>query len=276
MRGRAVAKPRHNPPVVRAICVLSIAGSDSSGGAGIQADLRTFAALGVHGLSAVTAITAQNTARVRSIHRIPIKHLQTQLDAAAAEFDIAAVKIGMLGSAAAVTAAARFVRERTCPVVLDPVLISSSGTRLLPAAALGILIDELIPLAHVLTPNLPEAIALLGSRSPAKHPATVLARELLALGPRAVLLKGGHSAADPVCDYLAQATGTRVYRHRRLPYSSRGTGCTLSAAIAAYLACGMTIPAAVAAAERHLQRVMIAAYLAGNETTRLLGPLTRR
>jgi len=255
---------------------LTIAGSDSSGGAGIQVDLRTFAALGLHGLSAITAVTAQKMTRVANVHRVPIAHLQSQLDVLRDGFDIAAVKVGMLGSAAIIDTVARFLGDCACPVVVDPVLISSSGVRLLPAAAIGRLRAEIVARADVLTPNLPEAAALLGR--PIDADMRTAARELLALGARAVLLKGGHSNADPVCDYLAESDVVHAYRHRRLPYSARGTGCALSAAIAAYLARGMPIPAAVRSAEHYLQRSMRTAYVVkgGSAATRLLGPSTRR
>jgi hydroxymethylpyrimidine/phosphomethylpyrimidine kinase len=273
MTSRIVAKQRQ--PARRVACALAIAGSDSSGGAGVQADLRTFLALGVHGLSAITAITAQNSAQVRSVYRIPQADLRKQLETLAAGFEIAAVKIGMLGSKAAIETVARFLREHPCPAVLDPVLISSSGTRLLPASAVGALRAELIPLVDVLTPNLPEAAALLPKGASAMS-ARAMARELLVLGPGAVLLKGGHATHDPVCDYFAKEDHDRVFRHRRLPHSARGTGCTLASAIAAYLAQGKSIPSAVEAAERYLQRALRAAYVADSAGMRLLGPLTRR
>jgi hydroxymethylpyrimidine/phosphomethylpyrimidine kinase len=273
MTSPIVAKQRQTAR--RVACALTIAGSDSSGGAGIQADLRAFLALGVHGLSAITAITAQNSAQVRSVHRIPNVELRNQLETLASGFDIAAVKIGMLGSTAAIETVARFLREHPCPAVLDPVLVSSSGTRLLPASALGALRAELIPLVQVLTPNLPEAAALL-PKIRNTTPARVMAQELLVLGARCVLLKGGHATEDPVCDYFADTDGIRVFRHRRLPYAARGTGCTLASAIAAYLARGETTFAAVQAAERYLQRALRGAYLAGGAPTRLLGPLARR
>jgi hydroxymethylpyrimidine/phosphomethylpyrimidine kinase len=273
MTSPIVAKQRQ--PARRVACALSIAGSDSSGGAGIQADLRTFAALGIHGLSAITAITAQNSAQVRSVHRIPGAHLRNQLETLAAGFQIAAVKIGMLGSKAAIETVARFLREHPCPAVLDPVLMSSSGVRLLPASAIGALRSELIPLVQVLTPNLPEAAALM-PRLESGTDARAMAQELLALGARSVLLKGGHATQDPVCDYLAAEDRVRIFRHPRLPYAARGTGCTLASAIAAYLAHGRSISSAVEAAERYLQRALRAAYVAERAGVRLLGPLTRR
>ena len=255
----------------RCVSVLSIAGSDSGGGAGIQADLKTFAAFGVHGLCAITALTTQDSRKVHAIAPVPPRHLQRELEVLAADFRIGAVKIGMLGSAAAVRVVARFVRALRAPVVLDPVLLSSSGTPLLPARARAALRDELIPLATLLTPNLPEAAALLGRRDASGLDGAAL----LQLGARAVLLKGGHGSSDPVVDRLFEAQGTRAYRHRRLPVSAHGTGCVLSAGIAAALAQGKTLHAAVQAAQRHLQRALRAAYRAGRGPFTLASPRSK-
>jgi hydroxymethylpyrimidine/phosphomethylpyrimidine kinase len=252
---------------------LTIAGSDCGGGAGIQADLKTFAAYGVHGLSATTALTAQDTRKVHSIHAVPVKHLARELETLAADFCIRAIKIGMLGSAAAIRAVARFLRQLPAPVVLDPVLISSSGTNLLPRGARRVLRDELIPLASLLTPNLPEAALLLGL----KHPGDAAsdARALLALGAKAVLLKGGHGNGQTIVDTLVQKTATHRFRHRRLPIIAHGTGCVLSAAIAAGLAAGLELLPAVRAAQRHLQRALRGAYRAGHGTA-LIVPAPQR
>lgn len=259
------------PGKTRATCVLTIAGSDSSGGAGIQADLKAFAALGVHGLSVITAVTAQNMREVVSIHRVPASQVERQLQAVFDDFHIAAVKIGMLGSAATISTVARFLGERSrAPIVLDPVFISSSGTRLLPTRALAALRAHLIPLVCLLTPNVPEAAALLGRRlTTAKH-LRQAARDLLELGAGSILLKGGHLGSDPVCDYLVDASGTHVFRHARQPLQARGTGCVLSAAIAAGLARGCTRLAAVSAAEKYLQLAMRGAYRAGKGASRAL------
>jgi hydroxymethylpyrimidine/phosphomethylpyrimidine kinase len=252
-------------------CALTIAGSDSSGCAGIQADLKTFAAFGIHGLSAITAVTAQNVHEVRSIHRVPVRDVKQQLLAVFEGFTIGAVKIGMLGSAAVITAIASFLREHCrAPIVLDPVLISSSGTRLLPARALAVLREELIPLAEVLTPNVPEAAALLGRRLATAADLREAARDLLGLGAKSILLKGGHHAGDPVCDYLVDAAGARIFRHPRMPVTARGTGCVLSAAIAAGLARGRSRLAAVSAAEQYLQIALHNAYRPAKSRIRAL------
>jgi hydroxymethylpyrimidine/phosphomethylpyrimidine kinase len=253
------------------LCALSIAGSDSSGGAGIQADLKTFAAFGIHGLSAITAVTAQNMHEVRAIHRVPVRQVEQQLRAVFEEFPIAAVKIGMLGSAAMITAVAFFLRAHCrAPIVLDPVLVASSGRRLLPAKAVAALREELIPLADVLTPNVPEAVALLGRRLLTPDDLCEAARDLLGLGAKSILLKGGHHDGDPVCDYLVDASGTRTFRHARLAVTARGTGCVLSAAIAAGLARGRSREATVRAAEQYLQTALRDAYRTGKSTIRML------
>jgi len=252
----------------RCVSVLSIAGSDSGGGAGIQADLKTFAAFGVHGLTAITAITAQDTRAVLAAQPVTAQQLQSQLEAVAGDFRIGAVKIGMLGSTAAIGIVARFLRQIDAPVVLDPVLVSSSGTNLLPVHAHRLLREQLVPLARLLTPNLPEAAALLERHDLADAAAT--ARELLALGAEAVLLKGGHGSADPVVDTLVEAQATHRFRHRRLPFSAHGTGCVLSAAIAAGIATGLPLHGAVQRAERYLQRALRAAYRGGHGAARIL------
>ena len=252
-------------------CALTIAGSDSSGCAGIQADLKTFEAFGIHGLSAITAVTAQNMHEVRAIHRVPVQHVEQQLLAVFAEFPIGAVKIGMLGSAATIVAIATFLREHCrAPIVLDPVLVSSSGKPLLPAKALAVLREQLIPLAEVLTPNVPEAAVLMGRRLSTTSDLRQAASDLLGLGAKSILLKGGHHAGDPVCDYLVDAAGTRTFRHARMPLAARGTGCVLSAAVAAGLARGRSRMAAVSAAEQYLQSALRDAYRPAKSEIRAL------
>lgn len=257
------------PPSARIRSVLTISGSDSSGGAGIAADLKTFAAFGVHGLTAITAVTAQSTRRVLAIHRIPAAHVEAQIRAAIADFRVGAIKIGMLGSAPIARMIARALRDAaSCHVVLDPVLASSSGTSLLSQAALRVLRQELLPMATLLTPNLPEAEILLGQRiiDPAQA-----ARELRALGARAVLIKGGHGRVRDVCDVLCDAHGIVESRHPRLPIQARGTGCTLASAVAAGLARGRSLRAAIADAQAFVQRALTQSYRAGNGSIRQLG-----
>ncbi len=257
-------------------CALTIAGSDSSGCAGIQADLKTFEAFGIHGLSAITAVTSQNMHEVRAIHRVPLHHVEEQLRAVFAEFPIGAVKIGMLGSAVAIVAIASFLRKHCrAPIVLDPVLVSSSGRPLLPTKALAVLREQLIPLAEVLTPNVPEAAVLVGRRLSTTADLRQAAHDLLGLGATSILLKGGHHTGDPVCDYLVDAAGTRTFRHTRMPTTARGTGCVLSAAIAAGLARGHSRTTAVSAAEKYLQIALREAYRPAQSRIRALSISTK-
>ena len=221
-----------------AIC-LTIAGSDSGGGAGIQADLKTFAALGVHGLSAITALTAQNTQGVTAVHPVPVKHLAAELDAVFDDFPIAAVKTGMLGDARTVRRVAHeLARRQPRWLVVDPVMIATSGARLLDRNAVKVLIDNLIPLADVLTPNLPEAEALTGIPIRNGRDGERAASMLREFGAHAVLLKGGHGGGREVVDRWFDARGNFEIRNHRLPFDAHGTGCTLSAALAAELAKG--------------------------------------
>jgi hydroxymethylpyrimidine/phosphomethylpyrimidine kinase len=245
------------PPKRRLPVVLSIAGSDSAGLAGLQADLKTFAVLGVQGLTAVTAITAQNSREVGSIRVVPADSLLAQLEALRADFDIAAVKIGMLGSTANVRAVARWLRRHAMHnVVLDPVFVSTSGRRLLSAPGIQALRRELLPLATIVTPNVPEAEVLLARSLADAAALRDAASELGRHSGAAVLLKGGHAGGrtDVVVDHFADAHGGALFEHRRLPFVARGTGCTLASAIAAGLAKNLSLRAAVRRAEAHLQQ----------------------
>jgi hydroxymethylpyrimidine/phosphomethylpyrimidine kinase len=227
-------------------CALTIAGSDSGGGAGIQADLKTFSAQGVYGASVITALTAQNTVGVRAIHTAPCDVIAAQIDAVLEDLPIRAVKIGMLASADIICTVADRLRAHHPPaVVLDPVMVAKSGDPLLHADAVAALTADLLPLATILTPNLPEAACLLGLET-IDDPESA-ARALLALGPAAVLVKGGHGTGDMVTDVLVLRDGTpHSFSHPRLPTpNTHGTGCTLSSAIAAGLAKGAPLPHAV-------------------------------
>lgn len=240
---------------------LTIAGSDSGGGAGIQADLKTFHARGVHGLSAITAITSQNTRGVSAVHNVPLAHIRSQLEAVFDDFPVAAVKTGMLGSAAITQLVARELRRRTPAwLVVDPVMIASSGARLLDTDAMEALRHRLIPLADILTPNLPEAEALLGRplRGPADFDAA--GADLLALGARSVLLKGGHARGRRVVDRFYDGRGTLELAHPRLAREGHGTGCTLASAVAAELAKGRSPRQAVRAAVAYVHRALAAGY----------------
>ena len=221
----------------RTAAALTIAGSDSGGGAGVQADLKTFAAHGVHGLSAITALTAQNTRGVSRVHVPPVEFLRAQIDACFDDFDIRAVKIGMLATEDVIHALVEALEHhKPAVVVLDPVMVASSGAPLLDAGALTALRDRLLPLASLVTPNIPEAQMLTGLVVDSADDAEAAIAQLHRLGARAVLLKGGHLLeGDQVIDRFSDGVSLRTLVHRRLPVRAHGTGCTLAAAIAARL-----------------------------------------
>ena len=235
---------RTSPPIA-----LTIAGSDCSGGAGIQADLKTFTALGVYGAIVITALTAQNTRGVTAIHRVPADFIEAQFAAVTSDLAIAAVKTGMLGDVATVmTVAALLSRMNPMHLVVDPVMVATSGARLLDESAVAAVRDHLIPLASVITPNLPEAAALLQMAvAVTEDQMRRQAKQLLALGCGAVLLKGGHADGTEAVDILVSADGSehRFSQPRIATRNTHGTGCSLAAAITAGLAQGMGLPAAV-------------------------------
>jgi hydroxymethylpyrimidine/phosphomethylpyrimidine kinase len=241
---------------------LTIAGSDSSGGAGIQADLKTFAAFGVYGASVITALTAQNTRGVRGIHPVPADFVTAQLDAVFDDLDVAAVKIGMVAQHATIEAiAAALSRWKPKHVVLDPVMVATSGDRLLSTDAARSLRDDLIPRAALITPNLPEAAALLDER-PASDEAAIASqgRRLLAMGARAVLIKGGHGQGTESVDYLFTGEEMLALSAPRLSTgNTHGTGCSLSSAIAAGVAKGETLETAVRNAKTWITAAIAAA-----------------
>jgi hydroxymethylpyrimidine/phosphomethylpyrimidine kinase len=236
----------HTPDTAHTPRALTIAGSDSGGGAGIQADLKAFARCGVHGMSAITAITAQNTLGVSAVHPIPPAVILAQVRAVVTDIGVDAVKVGMLGTVEAVAAVARALDELPphTPVVVDPVMVAESGARLLTADAHEALLAEIVPRATVLTPNLPEARALT-TRLPlededADDEARTLARATLALGPRVVVLTGGHraSAVDLFLDSSAPERIVSIPGERYPDGASHGSGCTHSSVLAAQLALG--------------------------------------
>ena len=221
--------------------LLSIAGSDSGGGAGIQADLKTFAALGCFGTTAITALTAQNTVGVRAIHAVPLAMLADQIDAVVEDIGVDAVKIGMLHSAPTIeTVAAALDRHRLHQVVLDPVMVATSGAALIDPSAVAALVQLLFSRVLLVTPNLDEASMLVGRPLHSEADMSDAARQLLEMGARAVLLKGGHLAGDTVADLLLQAGQPPHWLRapRIATANTHGTGCTLSSAIAAHLALG--------------------------------------
>lgn len=241
--------------------VLTIAGSDSGGGAGMQADLKTFQALGCYGMSAITAITVQNTVGVRAIHAVPPDILQGQIDAVLEDIGADAVKIGMLHAAdVAHVVAGAIERHRLDRVVLDPVMVAASGDRLIAEETVDVLVRELFPKVAVITPNLDEAALLLGRPVRSADELEAAARGLLALGARAVLLKGGHLEGEVVVDLLAvPGEASRPYETPRVDTRNlHGAGCTLSSAIAAHLALGRSLVDAVTLGRRYVEQALAA------------------
>ena len=240
---------------------LTIAGSDPSGGAGIQADLKTFSALGVYGTAVLTALTAQNTRGVTAVHPVPAGFVGEQLRTLFDDVTVHATKIGMLGTADVVREVAAVLRERPCgPMICDPVMIATSGSRLTDDDAVAALRTDLLPLADLITPNVPEAAALLGiAAATTSGELPEQAAALLALGARAVLLKGGHLGGEESVDVLATAAGTWLIRRPRVrTTATHGTGCTLSSAIAALAARsgGTDWPVLVEQARTYLQQAL--------------------
>ncbi len=239
----------------RAPVALTVAGSDSGGGAGVQGDLKTFAAHRVYGVTAITAVTAQNTVAVTGVAEIDPDLVREQIRAVREDFPIAAAKTGMLGSAAIVEAVAESVAG--LPLVVDPVMVAKSGDRLLRRDAVEALRERLVPGAALLTPNLPEAEDLVGF--PVRDEAAMrrAGSRLLEMGPSAVLVKGGHLPGDDVTDMLFDGSDATVFRSPRIrTRSTHGTGCALSAAIAANLAAGLGLPEAVARGREYLREAM--------------------
>lgn len=241
---------------------LTIAGSDSSGGAGIQADLKTFAACGVYGASAITALTAQNTKGVTGIHDVPADFITAQIDAVFTDLDVKAVKIGMVARREAIEAiVAGLIRWSPQHVVVDPVMVATSGARLLSPDAIDALRKKLFPRASLITPNLPEAAALL-DEAMAESEADIerQGRQLLALGCPAVLIKGGHAHGPESIDYLIDGSSViRLAAPRIATNNTHGTGCSLSSAIAAGLAKGSRLDTAVRDAKAYVSAAIAAA-----------------
>lgn len=247
--------------------VLSIAGSDSGGGAGVQADLRTFSALQVHGVFAVTALTAQNTQEVRHVQVASCESVREQMRAVYDDFPVAAVKTGMLASKEIVeTVAASLAEMNSAPLVVDPVLCAQSRGVLLPLDALNTLKSLLFPLATLVTPNLPEVEALLGrSVHLGMQELEIAARQLMEFGPKAVLIKGGHTGGERADDILFDGEEFRVFSAPRVATTStHGTGCTLSSAIAAHLARGFKLDEAVGQAKEFVTEALKSASPLGH------------
>ncbi len=233
---------------------LTVAGSDSGAGAGIQADLKTFAALGVYGTTAVTAVTAQNTVGVAMFEAVSADLVTAQIEAVASDFDVHAAKTGMLANAAIVEAVAAAVRALEIPfLIVDPVMVSKSGARLLDDEALGALKTELLPQAFLVTPNIAEAETLADMTIRTDEDCREAARRIRALGPSAVVVKGGHLPSNDIVDLLFVGHDFTLYRGGRVPgRHTHGTGCTFSAAVTAYMALGHGLTDAVPLAQRYV------------------------
>ena len=247
------------PPTPRYARVLSIAGSDSGGGAGVQADLKTFAALGCYGMTAITALTAQNTRGVTGIHVVPPAFLKAQIEAVVEDIGVDAVKLGMLPTPESVEVVAWAIDRYHLPnVVLDPVMVATSGTRLIASETVALMVTLLFPRAVLVTPNLDEAAWLIGHGIGDIDALDRAVDALLMQGMRGVLLKGGHLPGDDLVDLLGQQGGAR-HRYASARIASRnlhGTGCTLSSAIAAHLALGLALPEAVERARAYILGAM--------------------
>jgi len=240
--------------------MLSIAGSDPSGGAGIQADLKTASALGVYGATVITALTVQNTRGVTGVHPTPVGVIVDQYRAVVSDLDVQAVKIGMLGTVEVVAAVAAMLREHPVPVVvLDPVMVATSGDRLVPEDAVAAIRELLVPQATVVTPNVPEATWLTGDVIATGDDLEKAGRSLLHLGATYALVKGGHLGGSTSTDVLVWGDGTRRLDALRVdtPHT-HGTGCTLSSAIASYVIGGNDVPTAVELAKAYLTRALVA------------------
>jgi hydroxymethylpyrimidine/phosphomethylpyrimidine kinase len=243
---------------------MTIAGSDSGGGAGLQADLKTFSALGVYGASVVTAVTAQNTLGVTAVLELPLELIAAQIDAVATDIGFDATKTGMLSSAAIVELVAKKVIEHgLSPLVVDPVMVATSGDRLLREDAVAALRERLIPLATVVTPNLPEAEVLVGHPVESAEARREAAKAIVALGARAVLIKGGHGSG-PAVDLYYDGEFVELRAERIVTPNTHGTGCTLASAIAAGLARGRSPLEAVREAKRYVTEALRAAFPLGH------------
>jgi hydroxymethylpyrimidine/phosphomethylpyrimidine kinase len=239
--------------------LLIIAGSDSGGGAGIQADIKTASAFGVYAMTAVTAVTVQNTKSVDAIHFVPPQIVAEQISATLSDIGADAIKIGMLGSAKIVKAVALVLKKsaKKTPIVLDPVMIATSGDRLLAKKAVAAMIKHLFPLATLVTPNIPEAQALVTMRGTKRNDAEAAGRKLIALGAQAALIKGGHATRSTIDDVMVWKGGVEVYAFPRIKTRhTHGTGCTLSTAIACGLAKGESLPLAAGRAREYVQKAI--------------------
>ena len=270
-----IASP--NPPVRRRPVALSIAGSDSGGGAGIQADLRAFGYFRVHGTTVITAVTAQNPGAVSGVQAVSTEMVLAQLDAVLSAFSVGGIKTGMLFSAETIAAVAgRLAKEPRLPLVIDPVMVATSGSRLLCDDACGTLLEKLFPLSMVVTPNLPEAEILLGRRLSGLEAAAEAARELALRCGATVIIKGGHRDGARMIDAVSDGRQTwRLSAPRLAAPSTHGTGCSLSAAIAAQLALGQPPLAAIVTARCYVQSSLAVCVQVGDATWSMAAPDSR-
>lgn len=235
--------------------ILSIAGSDSGGGAGIQADIKTITCLGGYAMTAVTAVTVQNTRGVTAVHAVPPEIVAGQIRACIDDIGVDAIKIGMLANEAVVNVVADSLQGITMPIVLDPVMIATSGDLLIEEGAVWALMQRLLPMASVITPNVPELVALTETEVEDEADMLLAAQELLNLGPRAVLAKGGHLAGDLVTDWLVTRQGHTAFTDKRIDTQhTHGTGCTLSSALACGLGQGLLLAEAVGRARAFVRQ----------------------
>jgi hydroxymethylpyrimidine/phosphomethylpyrimidine kinase len=250
---------RHNRQSGVIARVLTIAGSDSGGGAGIEADIKTISALGGYACTAITAVTAQNTLGVFSVQAMPAAFVKLSIETVIGDIGVDAVKLGMLANAGIIEAVAGAL-PRDVPAVLDPVMVATSGAVLLADDAVAALVKLLMPLATIVTPNLPEAAKLTGLALNNEDDGIAAGRALLAMGAKAALIKGGHGAGDMLVDILVFEGGVQRFSHPRIDTRhTHGTGCTLASAIATGLAQGMTLLDATLRAETYLQKAIAAA-----------------
>lgn len=245
---------------------LTIAGSDSGGGAGIQADLKTFSALGVHGSSVITAVTAQNTKEVTAVHNVPLDIIEKQIDAVLSDIGADAVKIGMLSNSEIIRTISKKLKNYNVKnIVLDPVMVAASGAKLLENSAIGSLKKELIPMALVITPNIPEAEVLINNKIKSINDAKNAAKEIIKLGCKNVLIKGGHLdiSNDEVIDIFYDGHNFVEIKNKKIGKTGHGTGCTLSSAIAAYIAKGFELKDAVKNAINYVHHALEKGFKVG-------------
>ena len=260
---------------MRYICALTIAGSDCSGGAGIQADIKTMSALGVYAAAAITSITVQNTKGVKAVHRVNSLVVADQIKAVMDDIKPDAVKIGMVNDCATIHAIADTLKHYPkCPIVIDPIMVSTSGFNLMKPDALELFCDSLLPMSTLLTPNLPEAEILSNMKINTTDDMDIAAQRVLSLGCKAVLIKGGHAKGDRKVDRLYTTNGgVQTFTHKTIDtQNTHGTGCTLSSAITSFIARGLDLADAIAAAKNYLSQALKAGKEGHGPVNHLFNP----